>query len=652
MLVANRGEIAVRVIETLRALGVRSIAVYSDEDADAPHVALADDAVRLGSAPPAKSYLNAERVLDAARRTGAEAIHPGYGFLSENAAFARACAAAGIVFVGPPPETIEMLGDKVAAKLAAREAGVPVLEGLQRSGLADREIIAWAGEDERRLPLMVKAAAGGGGRGMRIVHDVDELPEALAAARREAAAGFGDDAVFVERYVERARHIEVQLLADAHGSVVHLGERECSLQRRHQKVLEESPSPVVDDALRSRLGEAAVALARVAGYVGAGTAEFLVPYDDPGSFAFLEVNTRLQVEHPVTELVCGVDLVALQLRVAAGEPLGFSQDAVALRGHAVEVRVCAEDATAQFLPATGEIAVYRAPAGEGIRVDSGVRAGSRVSASYDSLLLKLIGFGADRATALERVGRALADLRILGVTTNAGYLSRLVAAAPIRDGELDTGLLERGVVSPAPAPETVRDGAVAIAAADREAARTTSPDPWDALFGRRLTGEEPVTWRLAPPGGGGEIAVALTDREARVDGEPPRSLRVRRAGDGRLRCELAGRNHDVDHAFVDGVHWVAAGADSVALAIVEPVVEGRAAAAGTLQAPMPGAVLSVRVSAGDTVGEGDLLVVIESMKMELTILAPHDATVTAVEVAAGEQVRQGQPLVALEATGG
>ncbi len=665
VLVANRGEIAVRVIETLRALGVRSIAVYSDPDAGAPHVALADEAFRLGPAPPAESYLDGERVLDAARRGGAEAIHPGYGFLSENPAFARACAAAGIVFVGPPPEAMERLGDKVAAKLAALEAGVPVLEGLQRPGLADAEIVAWADAHAGRLPLMIKAAAGGGGRGMRIVHDLSELPESLAAARREAVAGFGDDTVFVERYVERARHIEVQLIADAHGNVVHLGERECSLQRRHQKVLEESPSPVVDDALRERLGAAAVALARGAGYVGAGTAEFLVPYGDVDSFAFLEVNARLQVEHPVTELVCGVDLVALQLRVAAGEPLPITQHDVVLRGHAVEVRVCAEDAAAQFLPATGEIAVYREPAGEGIRVDSGVRAGTSVSASYDSLLLKLIGFGADRTTALERVGRALADLRILGVTTNAGYLARLVAAGPVRAGELDTGLLERGVVSPTPAPEAVRDAAVAVAAADREATRGRGPDPWDALFGRRITGEEPVTWRLAPPGGAGnsggghggdggsaEIAVALTEREARVDGGPPRSLRARLAPDGRLTCELDGASHNLDHALLDGVHWVAAGAESVALRVVEPIVEGGAAAQGALEAPMPGAVLSVRVAAGDSVGEGDVLVVIESMKMELTILAPHDATVASVEVAEGEQVRQGQPLVALEATAG
>src|SRR4051794_26393076 len=355
VLVANRGEIAVRVIRTLNRLGIRSIAVYSDADADAPHVALADVAVRLGPAPAAESYLSIDRVLAAATDTSAEAIHPGYGFLSENAAFARACAAAGVTFVGPPPEAIEVLGDKVSAKAIAQRAGVPVLPGLDRPGLDDAQIAAFVAQDAGRLPLMVKAAAGGGGRGMRIVHEAGALGEALAAARREALAGFGDDALFVERYVERARHIEVQLLADAHGTVLHLGERECSLQRRHQKVVEESPSPAVSPALRERLGAAAVHLAREAGYVGAGTAEFLVSAADPDEFFFLEVNARLQVEHPVTEQVTGLDLVEQQLLVAAGRPLALAQDDVALRGHAIEVRVCAEDPAVGFLPATGTL---------------------------------------------------------------------------------------------------------------------------------------------------------------------------------------------------------------------------------------------------------------------------------------------------------
>ena len=373
VLIANRGEIAVRVITTLRRLGVHSIAVYSDADAGAPHVLLADEAMRLGPAPAAESYLSIDRVLEAARATGAEAIHPGYGFLSENPAFARACESAGIVFVGPPAEAMEALGDKVRAKAAAEEAGVPVLPGLQRPGLTDEEIMEFAGSDGQ-FPLMVKAAAGGGGRGMRIVEAPNALPEALKAARREALAGFGDDALLVERYVERARHVEVQLLVDAHGAALHLGERECSLQRRHQKIIEESPSPVVGTALRERLGDAAVRIARAAGYVGAGTAEFIMPADDPEQFAFLEVNARLQVEHPVTELVCGLDLVELQLRIAAGEPLALAQEDVSLTGHAIEARVCAEDPANGFLPATGTIVALREPAGEGVRVDSGVAA--------------------------------------------------------------------------------------------------------------------------------------------------------------------------------------------------------------------------------------------------------------------------------------
>ena len=651
VLVANRGEIAVRVIRTLNALGIRSIAVYSDADAAAPHVRLADEAIRIGPAQPAESYLSIDRVIAAARKTGAQAIHPGYGFLSENPAFARACERAEIVFVGPPTEAMGLLGDKVRAKLAAEAAGVPVLPGLQRPGLTDDEILHWAAAGDGRLPLMVKAAAGGGGRGMRIVRRASELEAALAAARREAAAGFGDDALLVERYVERARHVEVQVIADAHGAVLHLGERECSLQRRHQKVLEESPSPAVDAGLRERLGRAAVELARSAGYVGAGTVEFLVPYDEPEAFAFLEVNARLQVEHPVTEAVTGLDLVELQLRIAGGEPLPLAQDDVELRGHAIEVRVCAEDPAAGFLPATGRLVGYREPRGAGLRVDSGVRAGSEVSASYDSLLLKLIAEGADRAEALEHLSRGLRDLRLLGVTTNAGYLARLVAAPQVQAGELDTGLLERGVAAPTPPAAEAREAAIATAAIEmHELVRRASTDPWDALVGRRVTGDQGVEWRLAGAAGGADVLVTIDRGRVRDQAGETMQMTTTDLGADVIAVELDGRARRWHHAVLGAERWVAAGPDAFSHRLVELVVDGASPAGeDALEAPMPGSVFSVRVTAGDEVQEGDVLVVMESMKMEITLTAPHDATVTAVDVAEGDQVKQGQVLVELEA---
>jgi acetyl-CoA/propionyl-CoA carboxylase biotin carboxyl carrier protein len=656
VLIANRGEIAVRVIRTLKSLDIRSIAVYSDADADAPHVRLADEAVRIGPAAPAESYLSIERVLEAAASVGAEAIHPGYGFLSENAAFARACARAKIVFVGPPPEAMELLGDKVSAKLAAEQAGVPVLPGLQRPGLTDDEILSFAEEEPGRFPLMVKAAAGGGGRGMRIVRSLDELPDALGAARREAQAGFGDDALLVERYVERARHIEVQLLADQHGNALYLGERECSLQRRHQKVLEESPSPVVGPELRKRFGEAAAALALHAGYVGAGTAEFLVPADDLEGFAFLEVNARLQVEHPVTEEITGLDLVEQQLRVAAGEPLAFTQDDVELSGHSIEVRVCAEDAAAGFLPSTGQIVAYREPRGRGVRVDSGVGLGSEVGASYDSLLLKVIATGDDREEAMERLSRALKDLRVLGVTTNTGYLARLVATPQVRAAEFDTGLLERGgIVDPLPSAQEAREAAIAAAAVEtlELSRRDAGGDPWATLPGFRITGDEGVEWRLEQAGGKEVTAVRVFGDASHACvrvGDDELQMSASDAGDGRARVELDGHARLWDHAVLGADRWVAAGSDAFSFRLAELVVEGASAGAdGALEAPMPGSVLSVKVAAGDAVAEGDVLVVVESMKMELTLTAPRDATILEVRVAEGEQVKQGQSLVELEA---
>jgi acetyl-CoA/propionyl-CoA carboxylase, biotin carboxylase, biotin carboxyl carrier protein len=640
VLVANRGEIALRVIRTLRRLGIRSVAVYSEADSGAPHVRAADHAVLLGPAPAAESYLSAERVLAAAAEAEASAIHPGYGFLSEDAGFAAACEAAGLVFIGPPPAATRLLGDKVAAKTLAERLGVPTLPGLQKPGLGDEEIVAFVEADKARLPLMIKAAAGGGGRGMRIVREPAALADGLAAARREALAGFGDDSLLVERYVERARHVEVQILADSHGNVVHLGERECSLQRRHQKVVEETPSPVIAPAVREPLTAAAVSLAREAGYVGAGTVEFLVSAEDPSEFFFLEVNARLQVEHPVTEMVTGLDLVEQQLRVAAGEPLGFTQDEVSFDGHAIEVRVCAEDPAVDFLPAIGELVGYREPRAEGVRVDSGVERGSRVTPFYDSLLLKVIAHGADREAAVERLDLALGQLRLLGLPTNAGFLRRLIEHPSVRAGEMDTGMIDRGEVATVPPESEAREALVAFAAAQSRALREPDgDDPWQTLVGFRLNGPAPLNLEVAPRGGE-ELAVS-------VDGAP--GAEVVGIGEEAL---AAGPAWAWESATSEGETWLAAGPEAFAFRLAEPVVEGAAAGAqGALEAPMPGTVLELRVAPGEAVAEGQVLVVIESMKMEMSLTAPSEATVTEVLVAAGEGVRQGQSLVELEPLG-
>ncbi|WP_055517142.1 acetyl-CoA carboxylase biotin carboxylase subunit, partial [Streptomyces aurantiacus] len=443
VLVANRGEIAVRVIRTLRSLGVRSVAVFSDADADARHVREADTAVRIGPAPAAESYLSMERLLTAAARTGAQAVHPGYGFLAENAEFARACTAAGLVFIGPPADAISLMGDKIRAKETVRAAGVPVVPGSSGSGLTDTQLADSA--REIGMPVLLKPSAGGGGKGMRLVRDAAALADEIAAARREARASFGDDTLLVERWVDRPRHIEIQVLADGHGNVVHLGERECSLQRRHQKIIEEAPSVFLDERTRAAMGEAAVQAARSCGYSGAGTVEFIVPGSDPASYYFMEMNTRLQVEHPVTELITGLDLVEWQLRVAAGERLAFAQDDVTLTGHAVEARVCAEDPARGFLPSGGTVLRLHEPQGDGVRTDSGLSEGTEVGSLYDPMLSKVIAYGPDRATALRRLRGALAETVTLGVQTNAGFLRRLLAHPAVVAGELDTGLVEREV---------------------------------------------------------------------------------------------------------------------------------------------------------------------------------------------------------------
>ncbi len=631
VLIANRGEIAVRVARTLRRLGVESVAVFGDADADAVHVRSADRAVRLGAAPAAESYLDVEKVIAAAQAVSADAIHPGYGFLSERPAFARACAEAGIAFVGPSPEAMALLGDKVAAKGVASAAGVPVVRGLSAGAagaLTDGEIIEWA--SGAALPLLLKAAAGGGGKGMRVVRSPSDLPDALGAARREATAAFGDDRLLVERYLERSRHIEVQVIADAHGSVVHLGERECSLQRRHQKVIEEAPSPVVSAELRERMGSAACALARAAGYVGAGTVELIAEHDDPSSFYFLEVNARLQVEHPVTELVTGLDLVELQLRVAAGEPLGIAQSDVRLDGWAVEARVYAEDPAGGFLPSTGRVVAWRSPEGPGVRVDSGIEEGSEVTAHYDPLLAKVIASGSDRAGALARLDRALAELRVVGPTTNAAYLRALLARPEVLAGDLDTELIERlggAVAAPAAADDLAGLAVVALLG------EPASDDPWDAGDGWRLGGARaPARMRMVGPDGG-VSAVAPASGVRRVRG----GLGIEGEG-GVLRTV---------EVYPDGAAvWLVDGGVPSRWALVVDRAGGRAAG-GSLEAPMPGTVIDVRTEPGAAVAEGDTLVVLESMKMELAIQAPADGVVADVFVATGDRVAQSQPLVAL-----
>jgi len=620
VLIANRGEIAVRVARTLHRLGRPSAAVYTDADAGAPHVDAADVAVRV------PSYLDAAALLEAARIAGATAVHPGYGFLSENARFAQAVIDAGLDWVGAPPSAIELMGDKARAKRLARESGVPVIAGIEdEQDVSLDELRAFGAE--HGFPVIVKAVAGGGGKGMRVVRSDAELEGALDAARREADAAFGDGRVLAERYLERPRHVEIQVLADRHGGCVHLGERECSLQRRHQKVVEEAPSPVVDAALRARLGEAAVALALACGYEGAGTVEFVAPADAGEAF-FLEMNTRLQVEHPVTELVYGVDLVEQQLRVAAGEPLGLRQEELVPAGHAVEARLYAEDPANGFLPATGTIRRYAEPRGPGVRVDSGVRAGSEVGTAYDPLLAKVIAHGPDRPTALRRLDRALAGLELLGVATNAAFTRALLQRDDVRAGEQDTGLLERVLDAVVPAvPDDLLPAAAVVAFLRDTAGATTPPGPWRRVLDGH--GEVRVTPAHVTAGG-----TTRTWAAAGVD-------RARIELDGVARRYAVAADGDAVWVGRDGFH-LEARPERRARA-------GAAARAGSLEAPMPGTVLLVHVQNGDAVDAGDVLVVLESMKMELAIAAPAAGTVTGLEVRPGDRVAQKQVLLAVDA---
>lgn len=625
VLVANRGEIARRVIRTLRRLGIRSVAVYSDADADAPHVREADVAVRIGPAAASASYLDIPAVIGAARETGAEAVHPGYGFLSENAEFARACADAGIVFIGPGERALEVMGDKIRAKEHVSAHAVPTVPGFSAVGMTDAEISAAA--EQTGYPLLVKPSAGGGGKGMQVVRSAAELPDALATARRVAAAAFGDDTLLLERLIERPRHIEVQVLADAHGGVIHLGERECTLQRRHQKVVEEAPSPVVDAATRARLGAAACAAAASVDYVGAGTVEFLVAGDRPDEFFFIEMNTRLQVEHPVTELVTGVDLVEQQLLAAAGHPLALTQDDIRLDGHAIEARVYAESPERGFLPATGEVLLW-APA-EGVRTDSAVETGSDVTADYDPMIAKVIAHGADRAEALERLDAALAETVLLGVDTNIGFLRELIADAGVRSGAMDTGLIDRmpPFVSPAPGDTALRAAAVVPVDAEiavRAGGRSVGP-LWTSASG----------WRAGGPVAVRRIAVQAEDGAILfVDaGSPGETVSAAESVDGWVWVHADGATHRLRPLTRRQAMEARLAAREREAAASDP----------ELRAPMPGAVVATHAADGDVVEAGARIVTIEAMKMEHPVLAPHGGVVR-LDVAVGDQVRRDQVL--------
>ncbi|MET8640745.1 acetyl-CoA carboxylase biotin carboxylase subunit [Streptomyces sp. NPDC004675] len=631
VLVANRGEIAVRVIRTLRLLGVRSVAVFSDADADARHVREADTAVRIGPAPAAESYLSVERLLEAAARSGAQAVHPGYGFLAENAAFAQACTDAGLVFIGPPAQAISLMGDKIRAKETVRAAGVPVVPGSSGSGLTDAELDAAA--REIGMPVLLKPSAGGGGKGMRLVREPELLTEEIAAARREARASFGDDTLLVERWIDRPRHIEIQVLADGHGNVVHLGERECSLQRRHQKIIEEAPSVLLDEATRTAMGEAAVQAAGSCGYEGAGTVEFIVPGSDPSAYYFMEMNTRLQVEHPVTELVTGLDLVEWQVRVAAGEPLSFGQRDVSLTGHAIEARICAEDPARGFLPSGGTVLSLHEPQGDGVRTDSGLTEGTEVGSLYDPMLSKVIAYGPDRATALRRLRAALARTVTLGVQTNAGFLRRLLAHPAVVAGELDTGLVEREVAGLVPTgiPEEVYEAAAAVRLDALRPHGEGWTDPFSVPSGWRLGGEpRPLAFplRVYEP-------VEYAPRGAHtVTGE-------------RVSVVLDG----VRHTFHRAADWLGRDGDAWHVRDHDPVAASLTGAArsGTdsLTAPMPGTVTVVKVAVGDEVTAGQSLLVVEAMKMEHVISAPHAGTVAELDVTPGTTVAMDQVLAVI-----
>jgi len=651
LLIANRGEIACRVARTARRMGLRTVAVYSDADAHAAHVAACDEAVHIGGPRPQESYLRGDVILEAARRTGASAIHPGYGFLSENAEFAEACARAGITFVGPSAQAISAMGSKSAAKALMEKAGVPLTPGYH----GDRQEPGYLLEQARRIgfPVLIKAVSGGGGKGMRRVDNADAFATALASCQREAAASFKDDRVLVEKYVSPARHVEVQVFGDTHGNVVYLFERDCSVQRRHQKVIEEAPAPGMTAERRAQMGAAAVAAARAVNYAGAGTVEFIVGAN--GDFYFMEMNTRLQVEHPVTEMITGLDLVEWQLRVAAGEKLPLEQAALAIRGHAVEARIYAEDPSREFLPSIGRLEYLATPqVSAGVRIDTGVRQGDEITPFYDPMIAKLIVHGATREQAVARMRAALAGYHVAGVHTNIEFLHRLVATPSFVEARLDTALIERErerlFVPREAAPRPLWDLAALVHVLALNRGRPAS-SPWDDVDGWRSGASGQRHWKVGNGGMTEGLRVTLAGSEVRVEigGEVHRVSGTLDA-DGALEATLDGelwRAHafthgGTTHLYRDGAHHVFEWTDPY---LPESIGGDHR---GGLVAPMPGRVIAVLVEEGARVAVGAALIVMEAMKMEHTVTAPSAGVVAAIHCAVGDQVREGVELLRLE----
>lgn len=664
ILIANRGEIACRVAATARRMGIKTVAVYSDADASAKHVVACDEAVWIGAAAAKESYLRADKIIEVALATGAQAIHPGYGFLSENSEFADACAQAGLVFIGPPASAIRAMGSKSAAKSLMEKAGVPLVPGYH--GDAQDADLLQAEADRIAYPVLLKASAGGGGKGMRVVEQASEFKAALASCKREAINSFGDDKVLVEKYLQRPRHIEIQVFADTHGNCVYLFERDCSVQRRHQKVLEEAPAPGMTAERRAAMGKAAMAAAQAVGYVGAGTVEFIANQD--GSFYFMEMNTRLQVEHPVTEMITGTDLVEWQLRVAYGELLPMQQDELRIHGHAIEARIYAENPEKGFLPSIGTLHHLSTPTAvnfallsditsgtpAAVRIDSGVRAGDAISPFYDPMIAKLIVWGADRQTALMRMAAALDQYQVVGLSSNIGFLRRLVSGSAFSNADLDTGLIERHHDQLFPPAQPVPSPILALAAAALlRSEQTTGDDPWQSTQGwrmnsvlqRNLTFREDETsyqvqigyqkagWTLALMHAGVVLEASTLRLLSAIDHDM-----VVQYGEQTLRGTVI-RHGEHFHVFYQGQHVDLHYLDVLAHA-GEQESEG-----GNLTAPMPGKIVALLTEAGKTVKKGDALVIMEAMKMEHTISAPHDGTVEELLYAIGDQVSEGAHLL-------
>jgi len=664
ILIANRGEIACRVAATARRLAVKTVAVYSDADANAKHVAACDEAVPIGGNAPKDSYLRWERIIEAAKATGAQAIHPGYGFLSENEEFAQACADAGLVFIGPPPSAIQAMGLKAESKQLMEKAGVPLVPGYHGSN-QDPVFLRGAAE-QIGYPVLIKASAGGGGKGMRAVEKATDFDDALASCKREAANSFGDDAVLVEKYVQRPRHIEIQVFGDTHGNYVWLFERDCSVQRRHQKVLEEAPAPGLSEAMRRQMGEAAVAAARAVNYVGAGTVEFIVEQKPSGemAFFFMEMNTRLQVEHPVTEAITGLDLVEWQLRVASGERLPLAQEQLRIHGHAIEARICAENPDNNFLPATGTLAVYRKPACASferspVRVDDGVREGDAISPYYDSMIAKLIVHGATREEALARLDEALARTHIVGLATNVQFLRHVVRSDSFARANLDTALIPREqavLFGQQPVPLALA-AAAAVARTLLDERGLAGNDPFSRRDGFRSHGQAARRFAFDFAGAhvkaqltylrGGALHLSMADP---AGGEVAGPLVFTGQGEA-IDLQFAGLRERVavyTQGETDHVFAARGAAAIVSLDLLAHAGEGQSEG-GRLTAPMPGKVISIAVKAGDAVRKGQALAVMEAMKMEHTIAAPADGTVAEVLYAPGDQVAEGAELLKLAA---